>query len=226
MTPETRHYLLTRHVIETDHAPSVEQIAAQAEAGIPEVDQAFNELSAMRGVILVPNSKNIWSLHPFALVPTAFWVTAGGKGWWANCAWCSLAIGAALQQDVDIHTSDGAEGHPLHFSIHSGIATRPDLLMHFPEPPERWWDNPYCPCGNILFFSSTAKIDSWCQRHGRPRGAILEMPEAIGIAQRWFGDYASPDWRRKSPSQAVEIFTQLGLDPAFWQVAGVSPATS
>jgi hypothetical protein len=61
---------------------------------------------------------------------------------------------------VTVSTSDGAEGQPLEFRIESGRASRPDLLMHFPYPPARWWDNPYCPCGNILFFSSEAAIDA------------------------------------------------------------------
>ena len=59
----------------------------------------------MRGVILEPNSTRIWSLHPFAMMPTAHWVSSAGRGWWANCAWCCLAIGAALQQRVTITTS-------------------------------------------------------------------------------------------------------------------------
>ena len=65
--------------------------------------------------------------------------------------------------------------------------------MHFPYPPARWWDNPYCPCGNILFFTGESKVEEWCARHGRPKGAALDMRKAIALADRWFGDYASPD---------------------------------
>jgi hypothetical protein len=42
------------------------------------------------------------------------------------------------------------------------------------------------------------------------------MPKAIALAERWFGDYASPEWRRKTPEQALAIFRELDLDPRFW----------
>jgi hypothetical protein len=220
--PETLHYLATKHIIETGHAPNIKKLAELA--GLPEQQtaEALKQLAAMHGVILVPNSLEIWSLHPFALLPTRHWVTtqqgSNQSGWWANCAWCSLAIGAALNTDVQISTGDGAEGAPLTFTIQQGRSSRPELLMHFPQPPTRWWDNPYCPCGNILFFSSSARIDAWCARHGRPRGATLEMPQAIALANEWFSDYASPNWRRKSPDQARAIFAKLNLDPDFWNL--------
>jgi hypothetical protein len=218
--PETLHYLLMKYVSETGHAPAISQLAALAQLSQSATEDGVRELARMHGVILVPNSLEVWSLHPFALEPTRFWVTAKQGGWWANCAWCSLAIGAVLRTDTKISTGDGAEAELLEFRIEEGRASRPDFLMHFPHPPERWWDNPYCPCGNILFFSSSEKIDSWCARHNRPRGAILTMETGIALAQEWFGDYASPDWRRKTPEQARAIFEKLNLDLQFWTMPG------
>ena len=208
------HYLLTQHVIHFGHVPALPELARQAALDIDATTQGLRELEAMRGVILEPDSTRIWSLHPFATTPTAHWITGGTMGWWANCAWCALAIGAALNQPVTIHTSDGAERDPLIFTSTS----RPDLLMHFPYPPLRWWDNPYCPCGNILFFSTEARIDAWCTRHGRPKGSILPMTKALALAELWFGDYFSPDWVRKTPAQAKAIFDELALEPAFWNL--------
>jgi hypothetical protein len=216
MEPERLHYLLTRYVIERGHAPDDSRLGELCACPQSAAEDSLRRLSGMHGVILEPGSLRIWSLHPFALLPTAFWVSSGGRGWWANCAWCSLAIGAALRTDVTISTRDGAEGDPLIFDIRNRESTRPGLLMHFPSPPARWWDNPYCPCGNILFFASERKVEEWSLRHGRPKGALLEMPKAIALAERWFGDYASPEWRRKTPEQALAIFRELDLDPRFW----------
>jgi hypothetical protein len=218
--PENLHYLMMNHVIETGHTPEISELAALMNLSPAEIAAGVRELAAMRGVILVPDSLEVWSLHPFAMMPTRFWVSAKHGGWWANCAWCSLGIGAALHADIKISTGDGAEGDPLEFRIEQGRASRPDLLMHFPYPPERWWDNPYCPCGNILFFSSSGKIASWCARHNRPRGAVLGIATGIALAQEWFGDYASPAWRRKTPEQARRIFEKLNLDPQFWSMPG------
>jgi hypothetical protein len=91
-------------------------------------------------------------------------------------------------------------------------------MLHFPYPPAKWWDNPYSPCGNILFFSSEANIDVWCERHGHPRGAILDIETGIKLAKLWFGDYASLEWQRKPPIQAKAIFDELRLDPSFWSI--------
>lgn len=218
LTPERLHYLLTQRVIETGYAPEVKNLATLARASEQEAASCLTALAAMHGVILEPNSLRIWSLHPFALMPTAFWVTAGGRGWWANCAWCSLGIGAALGIDFSVQTSSGAESQPLKFDVVSRRISGANVLMHFPYPPVRWWDNPYCPCGNILFFSSESEVGQWCRRHGRPRGAVLPSDTSWALAQLWFGDYASPQWRRKTAQQAMAIFSQLKLDPAFWSL--------
>jgi hypothetical protein len=216
--PQTLHYLLTRHVIDHGHVPPLEELARAAALTDEDTAEGLQDLAAMRGVILEPGSMRVWSLHPFAMLPTAHWVSIGDRGWWANCAWCSLAIGAALGREVTIKTSDGGERDVLEFTTDGKKTSRPDLLMHFPYPPVRWWDNPYCPCGNILFFSSEARIEEWCARHGRPKGQVLDMPKALALAERWFGDYASPDWTRKTPEQANAIFTELALTPEFWRL--------
>jgi len=217
-SPEKLHYLLTRHIIDTGHAPTLAKLAELAELPEARTESLLKALDQMHGVILVPNSSRIWSLHPFALNPTMFWVSTATGGWWANCAWCSLGIAAALKRDVTVTTADGGEGNALQFTVEQGKTRRTDLLMNFPYPPERWWDNPFAPCVNILFFSSEARIESWRARHGHPPGSALLIDVAIRLAELWFGDYASPDWVRKTPERANEIFSELGLDKSFWKL--------
>jgi Alkylmercury lyase len=219
-SPETLHCLLTRHIIETGHAPGLQKLADLAGLTEEKTAEVLRKLEEMHGVILAPNSLRIWSLHPFALNPTSLWVSTATGGWWANCAWCSLGIWAAIKQDVNIFTSGGGEESSLDFSIESGQTRRKDLLMHFPYPPHTWWDNPFAPCANILFFSSEAQLDSWCLRHAHPRGSVLPIDVAVRLADLWFGDYASPDWVRKTPARAAEIFNELGLDKSFWKMSG------
>jgi len=123
-----------------------------------------------------------------------------------------------MNQDVTITTSDAGESDSLEFTIERGKTSRTDLLMNFPYPPEQWWDNPFAPCANILFFTSEARIDSWRARHGHPQGSCLPIDVAIRLAELWFGDYASPGWVRKMPERANEIFGELGLDRSFWKL--------
>lgn len=217
-SPERLHYLIIRHVIDAGHAPTLAPLAALAELTEESTEALLRKLAKMHGVILAPNSLRICSIHAFALNPTTFWVRIRTGGWWANCAWCALAIGAALQQDVNITTSDGGEGDAPEVKIERGRVDRAELLMNFPYPPERWWDNPLAPCVNILFFSSQTRIESWRARHGHPQGSALPIDTAIRLAELWFGDYASPDWVRKTLDRANEIFTELGLDRSFWKL--------
>ena len=188
-----------KHVIETGHAPDISKLAALAHLSQPETEDGLNELARMHGVILVPNS--LGSLEPAPLRADAHTILGHRK---------TRRLVGQLRLVFTGHRRCAANRHH-HFhgrrrrrrAAGNSHRTRPrlapGLLMHFPYPPARWWDNPYCPCGNILFFSSAEKIDSWCTRHNRPRGAVLTMETGIALAQEWFGDYASPDWRRKTP---------------------------
>jgi hypothetical protein len=69
-SPEKLHYLLTRHIIDTGHAPSLAKLAELAELPEARTEALLKTLDQMHGVILVPNLSHIWSLHPFALNPT------------------------------------------------------------------------------------------------------------------------------------------------------------
>lgn len=132
--PERLHYLLTRHAIDTGHAPNLARLSTLAELPEQETERGLRQLAEMHGVILVPNSLTIWSLHPFALIPTQFWVTAKRGGWWANCAWCSLGIGAALQEASRYPPQTAPSGNRSNFASRAGgplnlheapIVTRP-----------------------------------------------------------------------------------------------------
>src|SRR5262245_58373583 len=106
-SPERVHYLHTTYVTERGYPPAVDPLARLAGCSAAEAGRALTQLSDMHGVILEPGSTRVWSLHPFALTPTSFWVsTDDGRGWWANCAWCALGVAAALKRDVTISTRD------------------------------------------------------------------------------------------------------------------------
>lgn len=179
--PDNLHYLMIKHVIETGHAPDISQLAPLAHLSQPETEDGLKELARLHGVILVPNSLQVWSLHPFALMPTRFWVTAKQGGWWANCAWCSLAIGTALQSDITISTGDGAEGQPLEIRIEQGRAALPSAVMHFPYPPAAGGTIRIAPAA-IFYFSLH-------QKKSTP-GALATVIRAAPC---------SP-WKRVSPS--------------------------
>jgi hypothetical protein len=177
----------------------------------------LTRLADIRGVILKPNGVDVWAIHPFTLMPTATWVETQERGYWANCAWCALGIGAALRKEIRVVTRLGAERETIELQVQRDRVSNESLLIHFPFSPSEWWSNPYNPCGGILFFSSGPEIDGWCARHGLPRGEAIDIATGVALARAWFGDYLEPTWRRKSPDEAQQVFRSLGLMAPFWR---------
>jgi hypothetical protein len=210
------HLAVIRHVAEHGVAPDLGMLCDRLGWTDAATRDALMRLSEIRGIILKPGSVDVWAIHPFTLMPTPTWVSSGAHGWWANCAWCALGIGAALRHDIRVASRFGADGEVVQFDVCNGEATNPELLIHFPFRPAEWWRNPYNPCGCILFFSSESQVDSWCTRHSMPRGEIIDIATGIALAREWFGDYLEPTWSRKSAEEARRVFRSLGLSSSFW----------
>jgi hypothetical protein len=212
------HAFIIGHVAERGFAPSSD--ALQEKLGWPEavVRSALTRLAETRGVILKPNSFDVWGIHPFTLMPTPTWVESETRGWWANCAWCALGIGAALRQNIRVVSRLGAEHETIEFQVQGGQPSNVQLSIHFPFRASEWWNNPYNPCGGILFFSSHSQVDEWCARHGFPRGETIDIATGVALSRNWFGDYMEPSWRRKSPDEAQQVFRSLGLTSPFWRL--------
>jgi hypothetical protein len=210
------HTAIIRHVAERGFSPTSAVLGKQLGWSKAAVRDTLTQLAEIRGVILKPNSFDVWAIHPFTLMPTAIWVQAGNAGWWANCAWCALGIGASLRRDIRVTTRLGAEHETIDFQVAKGQVTHKELLLHFPLRPSEWWSNPYNPCGGILFHASRASVEAWCKRHGFPAGEVIDIATGIALAQAWFGDYLEPTWARKTPDEAKKVFRSLGLSSAFW----------
>lgn len=78
---------------------------------------------------------------PFAAEPTDFRVTSDRGGWWANCAWDSLAVSAALHEDVRIESTWADTGEPVELDVSDGQLDRTSGFVHFRVPARHWWDD-------------------------------------------------------------------------------------
>ena len=72
----------------------------------------------------------------------------------------------------------------------------------------------------MLLFRSEQHVDRWCRQWNRPRGGTLSLEQGWRLAQLWYGDRLSPDWRPKSVAQAEAVFTEVGLVGEFWKLTG------
>ncbi len=78
---------------------------------------------------------------PFAAEPTDFRVTTARGGWWANCAWDSLAVLAALHDDGRVQSTWSDTGEPLQLAVAQGELLDADGYIAFPLPARQWWDD-------------------------------------------------------------------------------------
>lgn len=78
---------------------------------------------------------------PFSNEPTDFVVTTDAGSWWANCAWDSLAILAALHTDGRITSTWSDTGEPVELAVANGRLLDADGAIHFAVAAAHWWDD-------------------------------------------------------------------------------------
>jgi hypothetical protein len=79
--------------------------------------------------------------NPFSGIPTDFKVHANGKTYFASCAWDMLGIPATLHTDAVIGAVCTESNELVRLEIENGQITNYDLLIHFPLPFARWYDD-------------------------------------------------------------------------------------
>ena len=74
-------------------------------------------------------------------MPTQHRVLAGGREYFANCAWDALGVAAALQSDAVV-LSECAQSHePLRLRVYRTGPEKSEWLFHCLVPAAKWWDD-------------------------------------------------------------------------------------
>ncbi|HZV69224.1 MAG TPA: alkylmercury lyase family protein [Saprospiraceae bacterium] len=209
---------INRFIFYNGFAPDVDELAAGMFADPKRVEEGLHQLAEDHALVLHPDSSKIWVAHPFALFPTLFWVESGDKQWWGNCAWCALGIAALAKEDTRIFTTIGGEEDRVIIEIRENDLMTNDLLVHFPIPAKRLWDNVLYTCANTLVFKTENQVDEWCQRHRVPKGEVHSMDRVWELSKLWYGYYLDDDWKRKTPEIAENIFREVGFSGEFWKM--------
>ncbi len=92
-------------------------------------------------LFLEPNGDEIRMANPFSAIPTGFRVRSGQKEWWANCAWDSVGIAAALGIDVQITASYPDVQQSVELQVEDGIIDGKGHQVYFPLPCRQWYDD-------------------------------------------------------------------------------------
>ena len=134
-------YQIYRFLAENCQAPSYPEIADLLSADKESVRVSFHRLHERHMLFLEPKTDSIRMANPFSAILTRFKVTSGNKQWWANCAWDSLGIAAALQMDVQIHASYPDTQETVDLQVTHGRVDGKNHVVYFPLPCRQWYDD-------------------------------------------------------------------------------------
>ena len=141
-----RNHLYASFVRE-GRAQTPEEAADELRLEVGQVEAAYGRLHDAHALVLQPGSTEIRMLNPFSAVETPHrvevtGVEAGGRVWFANCAWDALGIPGALHTDGRVQSECPDCGEPLELVVRDGeLARGTDVLVHFVVPARRWWDD-------------------------------------------------------------------------------------
>lgn len=126
--------------VDLGRAPRAEEVAAVQRGTPAEVQQGWSRLHAAHALVLYTDGE-IRMANPFSAVPTAYRVRAGGRSWFANCAWDAFGICAALHTDGDIEFSCADCGESTRVQVRDQQPSDQALLFHCLVPAVAWWDD-------------------------------------------------------------------------------------
>ncbi len=72
----------------------------------------------------------------------------------------------------------------------------------------------------MLLFRSEEHRDTWLSARDLEHGATLSVEQQWDLARVWYQDRMSPEWRRRTASEAQAVFESLGLTGPFWRLSG------
>lgn len=139
-------YFVYSHIAETTRPPRVDEAAAHFGTSIEEASELYKELHNRHALFLDLDKMAIRMANPFSGIPTDFKVLANDKTYFANCAWDMFGIPAALHCDALIDAGCTGSNDTVRIEIKDGQITNhqftnSQLLIHFPLPFARWYDD-------------------------------------------------------------------------------------
>ncbi|MBX7146501.1 MAG: alkylmercury lyase family protein [Alphaproteobacteria bacterium] len=215
------HYTLIKSIIDTGKNPDISEIAQLLNVSLDDVKSSFKRLEANHGIVLHPNSYNLWVIHPFSISPTATWIqkdTHSHQGWWAPCMWCALGVASLVPGQLTIHSRIAGECEDIDIVIENGEPVYNDIFIHFAIRPKDAWQNVHHHCSMVLPFKKTQDVDDWALRHNLPKGEVISLKQTAELAKHWYGQHDRKDWQKWSIEEAVGIFNKAGLRNDFWNL--------
>ena len=128
-----------RHFADRGAAPAVADVALDTASSPEDVRAAYQRLYAKRMLVLMPNGESVRMAPPFSGIETQHRVLANGRTYFANCAWDSFGIAAALHAEADIVSRCEQTLEPLRLRLTSAGPPPSDWVFHVVVPAVHWW---------------------------------------------------------------------------------------
>jgi hypothetical protein len=123
------------------HVPMASDVASHFGVTRDEAIDAIRGANIGKTMLPDPRSGEIWMAGPFSARLTSYQVTAGGRRWWANCAWDMLGVAALVNAPVGISARCTDCGDVIAFQLAPDDDTVPRTVVHFLVPARRWYED-------------------------------------------------------------------------------------
>ena len=133
--------LTYRHFVAEGRAPHASEVASEAGLDVEGVRAGWRRLHEMHALVLDSARLELRMVNPFSAVATPYRVQAGGRWWYANCAWDAFGILGALHSDGLIQAACPDCGEPLNVEVMAEKPRALDLVFHCLLPARRWWED-------------------------------------------------------------------------------------
>ena len=130
-----------RLFVEQGRAPTTDEVAGAAKVTVDEVERGWRRLHDAHALVLNGGRAELRMANPFSGVPSAYRVQAGGRWWYANCAWDAFGICAALHVDGRIETSCADCGEAIAVGVRDERPDDESLLFHCLVAARHWWED-------------------------------------------------------------------------------------
>ena len=214
----TLHHVIVDTVLCRGYAPNVSELETRFGRSRQAIRTALQDLQDYHGVVLQPDSDEVWIVHPFSMAPSSFLVRSGENEWWGNCAWCSLGVAALAGGTASITTTPGNKRESVSININKGVLLDSDYYVHFPIKMSEAWNNVHYTCSMMLVFENESDVDVWCARHGKVKGDVRPIDQIWRFSQDWYGRHADRNWSKWTVDEASQIFKRHGLDGPVWEM--------
>ena len=128
-----------RYFAERAQAPTVDAMARETSAPPADVKAGYQRLYARRMLVLMPDRESIRMAPPFSAIPTQHVVRANGKEYFANCAWDSFGIPAALHAEAELQSRCEQSHEPLRLHLGPEGPPASTWIFHVAVPAAHWW---------------------------------------------------------------------------------------